>query len=64
MYGEFLLFLLQTTNAQLYITKTSLYIIYTATCFDISVLSSESFTFVPCQATYILKIEAFEVKMP
>ena len=71
----YLLFLLQTTNEQLYrvikkslctwrlycnhqvhrdflitlfITTVSPYIIYTATCFDISMSSSESFTFVPC----------------
>ena len=42
----FLLLLLHTNNAELYITTVSLYKIYTATCFDISV-SSESFTFFP-----------------
>ena len=47
-----LLFLLQPTNAQLYITTLFLYIIYTATCFDIFMSSSGSFTFVPCQGTY------------
>jgi len=49
-------FLLQSSNAQLYITTVYLYIIYTSTCFDISTSSSESFTFVPCQVTQILKI--------
>jgi len=44
----FFLFLLQPTNAQLYITTESLYIIYTTTCIDISVSLSGSFTFVPC----------------
>jgi len=39
-----------------YTTTVSLYIIYTPTCFDISVSSWGSFTFVPCQVTYIIKI--------
>jgi len=45
------LFLLQPTNAQLYITKVSVYRIYTPIYFDISVSSSGSFTFVPCWVT-------------
>jgi len=48
---DLLLFVLQPTNAQLYITRVSLYIMYTATCFDISISSSGTFTFVPCQVT-------------
>ena len=37
------MFLLQPTNAQIYIIILSLYIMFTATCFDTSVSSSESF---------------------
>jgi hypothetical protein len=33
----------QTNNAQIYITTLSLYIMFTPTCFDISVSSSSSF---------------------
>jgi hypothetical protein len=51
-----LFFLLQQSIATINLTtvciKTvSLFIIYTPTCFDISMLSSGSFTFVPCQVT-------------
>jgi len=42
------LFLLQKTNAPLYTTKMSIYIIYTPICFDISMSSSGSLKFVPC----------------
>jgi len=38
-----LLFLFQPTNTQIYITTLYLYIIFTLTCFDISVLSSGRF---------------------
>ena len=37
------MFLLQVTNAQIYITTLPLYIMFTPTCFDISVLSSGCF---------------------
>jgi len=37
------MYLLQVTNAQVYITTLSFYIMFTPTCFDISVLSSGSF---------------------
>jgi cytochrome c oxidase assembly factor CtaG len=57
------LFLLQPTNAQLYITTASLYIIYTAACFDISMSSSGCFTFMPCSVTEILKIEVVKIKI-
>jgi hypothetical protein len=33
------------------ITTVTFYIIYTPTCFDVSMSSSGSFTFVPCQVT-------------
>jgi len=48
------------TNKHTINVKTvSFYIISrTATCFDISMSSSGSFTFVPCQVTQIIKIEA------
>jgi len=42
------LFLLQPTNAQLYITTVSFYMLYTPTYFDISISYAGSFTFVPC----------------
>ena len=38
-----LFFLFQPTNAQIYITTLSLYIMFTPPCFDISVSSSGSF---------------------
>ena len=49
--------LLQTSNAQIisqqYISEEyPLYIIYTPTCFDITMSSSGSFAFVPCLLTY------------
>jgi hypothetical protein len=56
-----LLFSLQQTNAQLYITRVSLYIIYSATCFDISLPPSVSFTFVLCSVTQIVTIEAVTI---
>ena len=59
-----LLFLLQPTNEPLYITTVSLYIIYTPTCFDSSMSSSGSFTFVPCQVTSVFKIEAIKITIP
>ena len=34
-----------------YIRRVSLYVIYTPTCFDISMSSSGSFTFVSCKVT-------------
>jgi len=37
-----LLFVFEPTNAQIYFTTLSLYILFTATCFDISVSSSGS----------------------
>jgi len=41
-----------TTNKYaINITNASLYIIYTATCFDISISSSGNFTFVPYNVT-------------
>jgi len=43
----FLLFLFQPTSAQIYITTVSFYIMYTPTCFNISMSSSWSFTIVP-----------------
>jgi hypothetical protein len=58
-----LLFLFQTTNAQIYITTISLYVTYTPTCFDISVTSG-SLTFVPRQVTLILTTEAVKVTVP
>ena len=42
-----LLFLFQPTNAQIYVTTVSLYLLYTPTCFDVSLSSSGSFTFLP-----------------
>jgi len=42
-----LLLLFEPTTAQIYIITVSLYIMYTPTCFDISMSSSGSFTFVP-----------------
>jgi hypothetical protein len=39
----FILFVLQPTNAQIYITVFPLYIMFTPTCFDTSVSSSGSF---------------------
>ena len=43
MYHEFILYVLQPTNAQIYITIFSLYLISTPTCFDTSVSSSGRF---------------------
>jgi len=43
----FSLFLFQPTSAQIHTTRVSSYIMYTLTCFDISVSSSWSFTIVP-----------------
>jgi len=40
-------FLFQPTNAQIHITRVSLYKMYTPTSLDISMLFSGSFTFVP-----------------
>jgi len=37
----FYCFLLQPTNVQIYITTVSFYIIYTPTCFDISIIIRE-----------------------
>jgi len=51
-------FLFQPTNAQIYITTVSLYIMHTPTCFDIGVSSSVSFTSVPRYVSSILKTEA------
>jgi len=48
MYRASFIVLLQPTNAQLHITRVYLYITYIPTCFDISMSSSGSFTFVPC----------------
>jgi acetolactate synthase regulatory subunit len=59
-----ILLLIQPTNSQIYVTTVSFYIIYTATCFDISVSSSGSFTFVSCQVTKVLKIEAVKITVP
>jgi len=42
-----LLLLLQPTNVQTIITMVSPYTMYTPTCFDVSMSSSKSFTFVP-----------------
>jgi len=39
------------TIVHIYITTVSIYVIYTPTCFDISMSSSGSFKFVPCQVT-------------
>jgi hypothetical protein len=41
--NHFSLFLFQPTNAQIYITQLSLCIMFTSTCFDISMSSSGSF---------------------
>jgi hypothetical protein len=67
----FLLFVVFITNNKLksnvttvFITRVSFYIIYIPTCFDISMSSSETFTIVPCQVTYILNIEAVNIKIP
>jgi hypothetical protein len=62
-YGLFVylfLFLLQPKNVQLHITRVSIYIIYTSTCFDISMSSSGSSTFVPFQVTQILILKFVE----
>ena len=48
----------------IYNTTVSLYIIYSPTWFDISMSSSGSFKFVPCQVTWILKIEAVKITIP
>ena len=55
--GKGIFFVFITTNkctiniTTVYITTVSFYIIYTPTCFDISVPLSGSFTFVPCPVT-------------
>jgi len=46
------------------IITVSLHIKYTPTCFDINMSVSGSFTFVPCQVTYILKISAVTITIP
>jgi hypothetical protein len=58
------LFLFQPTNAQIYITTVSVYIMYTRTCFDMSVLFSGSFTCVPRQVIEILEITAAKITVP
>jgi hypothetical protein len=60
----FLFFLITTNNCTINITTISLFIIYTPTCFDISMLSSGSFIFVTCPVTYILKSEAVKIGIP
>jgi len=46
MYRASFIVFITTYNTQLCITTISLYIIHTATCFDISMSLSVSFTFV------------------
>jgi len=48
---HFFFVFITANKCTIYVTTVSLYIIYTATCFNSSVSSSGSFTFVLCQAT-------------
>ena len=62
-YRTVLLFLLQQTNSQLYIITVTLYIMYTATCFDISMSPSVSFAFVLAKVYKVLKLMLLKLQL-
>jgi len=59
----FILYLLQPTNAQIYITIFSLYIMFISTCFDTSVSTSRSFkNFYSAKLHEFLQLKHLELK--
>ena len=58
------LFLFQPTNAQIYIATVSLYMMYAATCFDISMSSQGVLNLWLVKLHKIFKIEAVKITIP